>query len=349
MKISFKKCAVLLLCTCTAVTVSVLAACGDGSPQLIRGNFSKEATSEQLTEVRTLLSDASEDQITEGVSNDSENSSLRLLSEGKVEFSVVGEENGKPAELRFGVNMYLDHIMTVSTVGDTSTLRGSGNVDFGVYANINAQGATGPLSNINLEANINGSAYNDSDYLYVNGAVLIDLDLAEADSTQGPEISREGKTKLPFEDTFNAIRGANIGGDLSMFAGLIDSAGTTVYVDDGETLKVKISFSKEAWAQYFCETLTNTADIEGLDEQTMIESVNFRKYDLYLEFDKDTENLIGYGIDVNANMSTELTAQNVTGKISFVTDFSTWVVTSDLVPSDLPDDLGNYVDVNTLT
>ena len=115
MKKIAKVCAVLSLCVGFTFSLAALSACGDDA--MIDGDFTTEATAEQVTEVREYLSEASYDTALGDTSSEDWSYNARFYADGNIDFSIsaTGTENSVPVNymLSADTDVRFDHIMTL--------------------------------------------------------------------------------------------------------------------------------------------------------------------------------------------------------------------------------------------
>ena len=100
-----------------------------------------------------------------------------------------------------------------------------------------------------------------------------------------------------------------------------------------------------AWLDMFAEELSETISQMGgvtIDKEDMLENCKFKHVDYFLQFDKETKLLSGYGskFDVSFNINFEL--NNVAADIGFDMNLNSWMVKTDTPAAELPEDLDSY-------
>lgn len=132
MKKIAKVCAALSLCVGFTFSLAALSACGDGN--MIDGDFTTEATAEQVTEVREYLSEASYDTALGDTSSEDWSYNARFYADGNIDFSIsaTGTENSVPVNymLSADTDVRFDHIMTLYGTPESPSLRGSGQMNY---------------------------------------------------------------------------------------------------------------------------------------------------------------------------------------------------------------------------
>ena len=126
---------------------------------------------------------------------------------------------------------------------------------------------------------------------------------------------------------------------------MFDEEGVKVYIDDSVDFKVKISLDVNAWLDMFAEELSETISQMGgvtIDKEDMLENCKFKHVDYFLQFDKETKLISGYGskFDVSFNINFEL--NNVAADIGFDMNLNSWMVKTDTPAAELPEDLDSY-------
>lgn len=322
------------LCVGVAASFMAFSACdlfGGGRSQLIEGDFSTEATQEQKTEVGEMLSGITEDSFFADATSGGNTRAFRTLSNGTLVASAALTMSGQTMNMDMSYDYNMDHVMNVTNTNGALAYQGSGTAEYkmDVYAS-----AAGQVIQ-DVEGSIQGTIYNDNDYLYLNGLVT-------AVSADGQTATQRGKYKYAFKTFYEQLSGQNIGAGLSDFYDLLELEGTKVYVDDGDTLKVKISVDKNGLAEAYSNIFAGL-DIPSTSVSVSEDDFNFTCYDIYVEFDKTTNSLIGYGTDVDAAFVLDVNIMGAVGIMPMDVDSYTWVVVTDEAPDPLPADLDSYV------
>lgn len=341
MKKFAKVCAALSLCVGFTFSLAALSACGDGN--MIDGDFTTEATAEQVTEVREYLSEASYDTALGDTSSEDWSYNARFYADGNIDFSIsaTGTENSVPVNymLSADTDVRFDHIMTLYGTPESPSLRGSGEMYYDLsYA------MTAPTSSssdaVTVTQRFDGSCYNDNNYFYIDGSAR--MSVGEAENTFS------GKFRTGFYDLFGSLVLTEGSGftDLSPILEALDQAGAAIFVDDSETFKVKISLGAESWVALSDEDLSEITAETGVSIEEILENTNFRRYDLYLEFDKDSGLLLGYGSVADVSADFTMQVEGVEVSVAFDIDYESWFLHSDRAADELPADLSEYTDIS---
>lgn len=341
MKKIAKVCAALSLCVGFTFSLAALSACGDGN--MIDGDFTTEATAEQVTEVREYLSEASYDTALGDTSSEDWSYNARFYADGNIDFSIsaTGTENSVPVNymLSADTDVRFDHIMTLYGTPESPSLRGSGEMYYDLsYA------MTAPTSSssdaVTVTQRFDGSCYNDNNYFYIDGSAR--MSVGEAENTFS------GKFRTDFSDLFGSlvIESGSGFADLSPILDALGQAGAAIYVDDSETFKVKISLDVNAWAGMNEEIFAEMTAETGVTVDDILDSMRFRCYDLYLDFDKDSGLLLGYGSVADVSTDFSMEADGVDVSFALNIDYESWFLFSDKAADELPADLSEYTDIS---
>ena len=335
MKNQIKKFVALLLCTGLVASVAALSACGDGRGAiLIEGDFSTEATTEQVAELKTLLADVDESDIMGSGTEENFNRNVRIYNDGEIEVGISAAGDGQTMDINILIDIYMDHTVTMAFTSESQSVRGTGTMDMSMKNESVFTEGSNEESEI-TEMSYKGDIYNDMQNMYINGTI------SGKDGTE--EMSETGK----FVTSMGMLgAGSQFGVDLSALSGLIGSEGVKFYIDDGETTKVKVSLDQDAWAAVYGDMMGGMTGMGDVMEQ-MLDDVRFNRYDFYLEFDAN-DMLLGYGADIDVSLDTEITMEGNTATVKVVTKLSSWMVTTDTEAGELPSDLDDYVDMDSI-
>lgn len=344
MKKIAKVCAALSLCVGFTFSLAALSACGDDA--MIDGDFTTEATAEQVTEVREYLSDINFETALGDTSSEDWSYNARFYTDGNIDLSMsaTGTEDGTPVNylLNTDTDVRFDHIMTFYGSPELPSLRGSGQMNYDLAVEM-----TNPVptqisaETVTITQQIDGACYNDAEYFYIDGSVGM--------SSFGAESTYSGKFRTGFYDLFGSLVLTEGSGftDLSPILEALDQAGAAIYVDDSETFKVKISLDVNAWAgmneEFFAEMTAET----GVTVDDILDSMRFRCYDLYLDFDKDSGLLLGYGSVADVSTDFSMEADGVDVSFALNIDYESWFLFSDKAADDLPEDLSEYTEISS--
>ena len=233
MKKIAKVCAVLSLCVGFTFSLAALSACGDDA--MIDGDFTTEATAEQVTEVREYLSDINFETALGDTQAEDWSYNARFYTDGNIDLSMsaTGTEDGTPVNylLNTDTDVRFDHIMTFYGSPELPSLRGSGQVNYDLAVEM-----TNPVptqisaETVTITQQIDGACYNDAEYFYIDGSVGM--------SSFGAESTYSGKFRTGFYDLFGSLVLTEGSGftDLSPILEALDQAGAAIFVDDRETV-----------------------------------------------------------------------------------------------------------------
>lgn len=344
MKKIAKVCAALSLCVGFTFSLAALSACGDDA--MIDGDFTTEATAEQVTEVREYLSDINFETALGDTQAEDWSYNARFYTDGNIDLSMsaTGTEDGTPVNylLNTDTDVRFDHIMTFYGSPELPSLRGSGQMNYDLAVEM-----TNPVptqisaETVTITQQIDGACYNDAEYFYIDGSVGM--------SSFGAESTYSGKFRTGFYDLFGSLVLTEGSGftDLSPILEALDQAGAAIFVDDSETFKVKISLDVNAWAgmneEFFAEMTAET----GVTVDDILDSMRFRCYDLYLDFDKDSGLLLGYGSVADVSTDFSMEADGVDVSFALNIDYESWFLFSDKAADDLPEDLSEYTEISS--
>lgn len=349
MKKAIKICAALAVSASLALSLAAFAGCGDGDEAditLISGDFTNEATSEQLSELSDKISSSNSATLYGDSSENGWGYNVRMVEFGEIYIGVSASYGGESFTMNMDTDMDFDHTISFSNDGDGINVWGSGTIDYTIDYTIDTdmvisgQAASGTIG-------YSGNCYNDADYMYIDGTVY---------ATSGTEsLSESGKFKMSLGEVLDEgididtedIAEALIG--LDEIRSAMNAEGVTIYVDESsdDTLKIKISYSKDAWFNMFYEELQAEMAAMGasLTYEELYDNTTFRYMDYYLEFDNDTGILVGAGSKLDATMNMSLTVEGMAISYSFDFDVDCWYMSTDTPASALPDDLDEYMSV----
>lgn len=344
MKKFAKVCAALSLCVGFTFSLAALSACGDDA--MIDGDFTTEATAEQVTEVREYLSDINFETALGDTQAEDWSYNARFYTDGNIDLSMsaTGTEDGTPVNylLNTDTDVRFDHIMTFYGSPELPSLRGSGQMNYDLAVEM-----TNPVptqisaETVTITQQIDGACYNDAEYFYIDGSVGM--------SSFGAESTYSGKFRTGFYDLFGSLVLTEGSGftDLSPILEALDQAGAAIFVDDSETFKVKISLDVNAWAGMNEELFAEMTAETGVTVDDILDSMRFRCYDLYLDFDKDSGLLLGYGSVADVSTDFSMEADGVDVSFALNIDYESWFLFSDKAADDLPEDLSEYTEISS--
>lgn len=344
MKKFAKVCAALSLCVGFTFSLAALSACGDDA--MIDGDFTTEATAEQVTEVREYLSDINFETALGDTQAEDWSYNARFYTDGNIDLSMsaTGTEDGTPVNylLNTDTDVRFDHIMTFYGSPELPSLRGSGQMNYDLAVEM-----TNPVptqisaETVTITQQLDGACYNDAEYFYIDGSVGM--------SSFGAESTYSGKFRTGFYDLFGSLVLTEGSGftDLSPILEALDQAGAAIFVDDSETFKVKISLDVNAWAGMNEELFAEMTAETGVTVDDILDSMRFRCYDLYLDFDKDSGLLLGYGSVADVSTDFSMEADGVDVSFALNIDYESWFLFSDKAADDLPEDLSEYTEISS--
>ena len=160
-----KVCAALSLCVGFTFSLAALSACGDDA--MIDGDFTTEATAEQVTEVREYLSDINFETALGDTQAEDWSYNARFYTDGNIDLSMsaTGTEDGTPVNylLNTDTDVRFDHIMTFYGSPELPSLRGSGQMNYDLAVEM-----TNPVptqisaETVTITQQIDGACYNDA-------------------------------------------------------------------------------------------------------------------------------------------------------------------------------------------
>ena len=136
--------------------------------------------------------------------------------------------------------------------------------------------------------------------------------------------------------------------DLGVIRSMFGTEGVKVYIDDSADFKVKISLDVNAWLDLFAsdimDIITMTCGIT-ISEEDMLENSKFNHADYFLQFDKQTKQLLGYGSKFDLSFDINFQTDNVSADIGYDMNRNSWMVKSDVPAAELPEDTDSYENI----
>lgn len=320
-----------------ALSAAALSACGSSKEMLIDGDFSTQATEVQLTTLRGYVSDFNSDDLLGDTEAGGWRYNARYNASGSISASMNVSMEGQTAGMDLDTDVNYDHTISMANVDSGVSVRGSGNMSYGFNLSMSSPGE----EDYRISAELDGSSYNDEDYFYLNGSVnLNDNGSGQIQST---------KVKFDLDMLFGNIfqTGSTSSGmivDISPALDALEAAGAAVYVDESSSFKVKISLSSQGWAEMYAEAIEDFAGMVGsdIDLNVIANNTDFGHCDIYLDFNKDTGVLLGYGSSVDAEFGYSATVSGASVSVTYDMDIDSWFVSTDEEAGQLPSDLGEY-------
>ena len=305
-----KKLVSVLLAAGLLASVALFAGCNDGVK--IEGDFSKEATAEEVTQLaETIAANTGwfEEEAGYGwtLSAD-QDMSVRYVS-GEESMSVKGT-----AELDLGIVTLPQQAM-------------SGKVKMEVKAEGTEVGGAADMA-------VDGSVYLGTDGLYIDGSVKM---------TEGANVTeKNGKYVYPSSLLSSLGIGSMIptpGEFVEGLSGVLETESIKVYIDDsGDEIKVKVSADIPA----LMEDLADGVLGEVPEIVQIVEALESDACDVYFSFRKEGGLLTGYGYVVDMSIpETTVEGEGQAVTLSCDYDQSFWFLYEE-VTIEVPEDLASY-------
>ena len=333
-----KRSVVIALCAGFAISAAFLSACAD--KDLISGNFRKEATAEQLAEVKELVSEENAETIVGDTTKEGWSYNARFVTTGNTVFNADVTAAGKTFTVSGSEKIDAEHIMSLENKEGELDARGSGNVNYSSSVLMSGLAQKDTLD----EQSYKGQSYSDMLNYYIDGEVKR--------ITEDSEYSRTGKIKISLAEAFEQF--FPIGGngevfiDLGVIRSMFGTEGVKVYIDDSADFKVKISLDVNVWLDLFAsdimDIITMTCGIT-ISEEDMLENSKFNHADYFLQFDKQTKQLLGYGSKFDLSFDINFQTDNVSADIGYDMNRNSWMVKSDVPAAELPEDTDSYENI----
>ena len=342
---NLKRSMVLALCAGFMFSVIALSACSD--KDLISGNFRTEATASQIEEVKGLIAEEKSEKIVGDTSSENWSYNARFVTRGSAGFVVnatadkINEqgvsEGRQTADITADIRYDSDHTLTMYNAEGEVGTRGSGKVDYSTKFAANGLSE----EDYNYERAFKGKSYSDLQNFYIDGSVTTNAD--------GVTSTQTGKLCIDFDNAFDqffpTISDSDTLIDLSLIRELMEEENVKVYIDDSADFKVKVSLDVNAWLKTFAgqitELLNNIANVNITEEQILKDS-KFRYADFYLQFDKETKVLLGYGNKMNVDLGIKFDTDDVSADIKYTMNLDSWMVHTDTPAEQLPEDISSY-------
>ena len=321
-------------------SVAALAGC-NGHEDLIQGNFSQEATMEQRGEIARQLSAEKQwgDPFEEGWGINVH----QVMYGGMYVSSYAGGE-GMDIDIDYN---NADITLSFRNDGSGYTYWGSGELDFATKMNI--MGGS-------MEMALKGPIYNDMERIYMD----IDYSVGISDAGQSyafadkmkvyDEIGNGDEYGLDFDFSETDVVSSLI--DFNVIEAALNDIGVKTYIDDSDAAvrKVKISWSKEGFIEYFEDViygqLGSALEIEMASD--LLNGLSFGYCDYIFSIDKETERLVGFGSKQKYDLNASLSVSGVTVTTKANVELATWLLLTDAVAEELPADIGGYSDIDMI-
>lgn len=322
-----KKTALILTGAILAGAIFPLAGCGGdgGSVGKVNGNFKEEATQEQVAQSLSKVNLEESFDMVNG---------FGFELKADVDFSMnmkatAGEETLSDSQASGGVNA--EYKFTFAMAENAPVIAGAGKLGVDVKSSGTAGGTSG-----DSQTKIDLSVYNDSDYVYLNGALsgdksetakikysIADLigEIGGSGNVTPPEVLPpvEEDPNAPGEETpdlpgntgdTDVSESETITGgiDLSTAIATLQAKGFKVYIDDAKGVKMKISADENLIKSIIGET---DLPVDG-DKLAFTAST----FDLYFVFNEDGK-FTQFGLDVNIAASVNVSTVTVSQSTSF--------------------------------
>ena len=329
-----KKFLAVLLGILLVFSLTAMAACKEDkdsgeSGNMVGGNFTQEATEEEISEVLNTVQSAFESG------------------------SIVGEPvDGK---WNFGLEMNADLDLTVAAEDTTESIAlksdyqfSYGLVEEGVGAGSRlVKGAGAAALTANGET-ISFDFYNDESYVYI--------DMSTVQTGMKLKISIDslmsGGSYVPVPDDAAEVMAAESSGevtgtiDVSEFMNMLDQLSIKVYVDTTDGLKVKVSATQESLEKIVALIVAESGG--SVSEEMLPSFETDTKIDFYLALTEDGK-LEQMGLDMDFGMTLPI-ADVSSSQVSYINMTADGTVSVKTYAGDvtLPSDLGSYTDVEDM-
>lgn len=302
------------------IASSALLFAGCGTDIYVDGDFSEEATAE---EVRAVLTEVEAGDVFGDTSAEDWSFGLNILSDMKVKMDLsVGENVLTSIDLEQHIDM--------GAAYDAAGTAASGSVEAAMAMAIPGIGSSGGDTLSEITVNLNGEAYIDSDAFYLDGSVR-----AEG---EGQEIDRTGKFVIP--SGLGDRVGITVPDGRELSAGIIDAleaAGAKIYIDSSDAAETKVKVSYDA------DALLDMVGDTGISEvQAILDAMRFDCYDIYFSFVPATGALTAFGTVIEASIpETTVGEGDSTFTVSMEVSGATWYLAGDVTVEE-PADLADY-------
>lgn len=356
---------VLVVSVCLALSMSTFVGCSDNDEAdktLISGDFTKEATSEQLSELSKKISSSNSATLYGDSSEKGWSYNVRIVEIGEVHteisssssFQLGGSLYKMNAAGKTDANVNADHTISFYNDGEEIDVWGSGTVEVSNSTNTSTvmQTSGGVESGSNsLAIKYSGDSYNDAEYMYVDGSIYFAYDSSIG---TGNSTSESAKVKMVLSEALYSgidieiddIAEALI--DLEVIRSAMNTDGVTVYVDESSegSQKIKISYSKVAWVnevfEGFLDELSAGEEVFEFTYDELYNNTEFKYLDYYLEFDNDTGILVGAGMKMDVSMNVSYSEEAESASVLLGYDYECWYMGTDTSAGELPSDLDEY-------
>lgn len=292
---------------------------GCGEKIYIDGDFSKEATAEEVNAVLASVQ-ANEDTLFGDTTEEGWDYGMRFIEDTamKVSLSEAGES----------MSMDISAGGELNAVYDADGIRASGSLNSAFNMSSTAEDAT------SVEANVEGNVYLTGSALYLDGAVKV------AAGEQSVDVN--GKYSLGALNDYVMVELPDAEGIGADMLSALKATGAKIYIDAGDAeTKVKVSYDLEGFLD-----AGMLPDVGG-DLAAFMDAVEFDNYDIYFSFLNDTGELTGYGYVAGMRIpETTVGEGENAATLSMDVSANVWYLAGDAQVQE-PEDIGSYENIMT--
>ncbi len=305
------------------IVSSALLFTGCGSDIYVDGDFSREATEEEVGAVlrEVEAGDVFGDTAAEGWSY-----GMNILGDMNMKMNIsVGGKLMTAADA--------DVDMDMKAVFDGGGLAASGSISAVMTTETPKLGAEEEDATQKSTMRVSGEAYIDGEAFYLDGT------LSSSSGDEKTDIEESGKFLVPGGFDLSSV-GVSFPDQLTMernILGALRDAGAKIYIDgsDAEETKVKVSYDVNA--------VLSQLPLPGSEElQTLIDAIRFDCYDIYFSFVPETGVVTAFGTVIEVSIPETTIGEGETAvTVSLEESGSTWYLAED-VTVEAPADLADY-------
>ncbi len=297
------------------MTVVSFTACSDEKVKdLVEGDYSEEATDEQIVALRA--------DINSGMVGDKSASdwyySVDYSEKIDVDMKTSVQVQGESASFTTKLKSNMDYLFTFTNGEYKEDAVGSGEM----YYNV---------SNLGSQMLIDTSCYNDNDYFYLDGKINVN------------DQSVSGKYKLSMNYIFS--QGAGVGQTIDpddLFGSIVEVETLLELLDDGST-KVFVDTSDETVDKYKF-SVTDTTNLQAGFEDSLGSTdvvVDLSYLNIFLVVDKETGFMVNLGTQMKLSLNFSLYESGLAmdNKLSMTSEVFMQYTSE---KAELPDDLSSY-------
>lgn len=343
-----KKFVAVLMSTTLLCSFALFTACsdkqGNGGGGKLDGDFSTEATDEEVAAALTKFQNAVEGNTIVG-DTEADDWSFGFESDADISFSMIGVEAGAGEGAQSDVNLNIDLDVGYKLIIGNSAVSGAGDLSL-----------KGSGSVVGSNADYSAKVYNDADYFYVDmssvpGMSKVKMTYETVAGALESVGSGESQTPTDTPATMSAdvAPGAgteNEGGqgtetapssEIDEIVAGLKEVGCKVYIDDSDGLKVKLSVSEET-----VDMLLEAIGLVPAESADALIDFSVFSFDLYFAM---TDDGVFSQISADFDIKASVDLGDYLGKFDAACSGYIYVKAYDGTV-ELPDDLGEYTEVN---